>query len=158
MKLELETWNWTLKLTHEIELEIETWNWNLKLKLEIETWNWNIKLDLNFGPNNVYNKFWFWKESPIFVWNRPQLGPFCPFFPFRAIFGVGVRFKNFLVTFLYRQSTLILEVQPHLLFLKHPYLGSLSHFFLALRGYFFALWGYFWGWGQVQIHFWNLLM
>ena len=46
-----------------------------------------------------------------------------------AIFGVGVRFKNFFVTFLYRQSTLVLEVQTYLYCLKHPYLGPLQHFF-----------------------------
>ena len=101
LKLENKTWSWNLKL----KPKIETWNWNLKLKVGIETWNWNlemklefnenqvIKLDLNFGPTNIYNKFWFWKYSP-------QLGTFCPFWSFRAIFGVGVRFKNFFLTFL----------------------------------------------------------
>ena len=80
------------------------------------------------------------------------------FLPLRAIFGVGVRFKNFFLTILYRQSTLVLKVQPYLLFTIRPYLGLLLDFFGPFGAFFGIFWGYFWGRGQVQKHFWNLLM
>ena len=37
-------------------------------------------------------------------------------------------------------------------------LGLFCTFFLALLGYFLVFSGCFWSWGQVQKHFWNLLM
>ena len=36
------------------------------------------------------------------------------FWSFRAVFGVGVRFRNMFGTYLCSQSTLLLEVQPYL--------------------------------------------
>ena len=76
-----------------LKLETKTWNWNLKLKLEIETWNWNMHNLKNvigyywvwgsnwfLGPTNVYNKFGFWKYSPIFCLNLATIGVFLPFF------------------------------------------------------------------------------
>ena len=45
-----------------------------------------------------------------------QFETFCVFWSFWAIFGVGFSFKNFFETCLYRQSTLVLEVQPYLSF------------------------------------------
>ena len=80
--------------------------------------------------------FWFWKYSPIFYSNSATIGAL--FRPFRAIFGVGVRFKNFFVTFLYRQSTLVLEV-PYLLSLICPYLGPLLLFFGPFRAFYCLL-------------------
>ena len=81
------------------------------------------------------------------------MGPFWTFFgPFGAIFGgllVRVRFKNIFGTYLCKQSSLVLEIQPYLLFLIRPSLGPFLHFL--------GLWGYFWGWGQVQQLFWDLL-
>ena len=68
------------------------------------------------GPTYVDKQLWFWKYSSIFPFLiRPDLGPFHVFGPFGAIFGVGVRIKIFL-TFLYRESTLVLEVQSYLVF------------------------------------------
>ena len=136
----------------KLKLEIKTWNWNLKLKLKIETWNWNMHNLKNvigyywvwgsnsfLGPTNVYSKFGFWKYSPIFCLYFSTIGVFFAFFlPFRAIFGAGVRFKHFFVTFLYRQSTLVLEVQPYL-FLITSIFGASFALFWALRGYFLAL-------------------
>ena len=163
LNIKLKTWNWNLKL----KLETETWNWNLKLNLEIETWNWNLKLKLEIKTSN-----WTWTLGLIMYTTRcsfgskapslfeigHNLGLFALFLPLRAIFGVGVRFKNFFLTILYRQSTLVLKVQPYLLFSIRPYLGPLLDFFGPLGAFFGTFLGYFWGRGQVQKHFWNLLM
>ena len=168
LKLEIETWNWNLKL----KLKIETRNWNLKLNLEIETWNWtwnwNLKLKLEIKTSNwtwtlgliMYTtRFSFGSKAPSLFEIGHNLGLFALFFlPLRAIFGVGVRFKNFFLTILYRQSTLVLKVQPYLLFTIRPYLGLLLDFFGPLGAFFGTFLGYFWGRGQVQKHFWNLLM
>ena len=89
--------------------------------------------------------------SPIFkslIWQNFGL-----FALFRSL-GFEVRFKNFVCTYICKQSTLVLEVQPYLFFLIHPHFGPLLHFFWAL----FALGGCFWSRGQVQKHFCNLLM
>ena len=63
-------------------------------------------------PTNVDYQFLFWKYSPIFwFFIRPNFGPFFAFFGlFGAIFGVGVRSKNFFGTCLHRLTTFILEV------------------------------------------------
>ena len=57
-----------------------------------------------------------WKYNPIFlflIW--PQLWPFWHFLnPFGAISGFEVRFKISFETYLCKQSTLVLEVQPYL--------------------------------------------
>ena len=67
------------------------------------------------GPSNVDYQFWFWKYSPIFLFFIGQfLALFALFGLFAAIFGVGVRFKNFFGTYLCKQLTEVLEVQPYL--------------------------------------------
>jgi len=59
-------------------------------------------------PTNVGYQFLFWKYRPIFLFFiRPNFGPFCTFW---ALFGVGVRFKDFFGTCLHRLTTFILEV------------------------------------------------
>ena len=155
-------------------------------------------------------------QSYLFVFDLAKFGAFFALFgPFEAFFWVRVRFKTFFVTYLCKQSTLVLEVQSYLflfllvtfgaslalfwpfrailfgtlglsmglgscsktllepnyvdnqlwfwkyspifLFLIWPHLGPLALFW-ALWGYFLVLLGYFWSRGQVQKHFWNLLM
>ena len=61
---------------------------------------------------NEVNQLWFWKYCPIFfVFNSAKFGTFFALLrPFGAIFGVGVRFKNFFGTYLHRLTTFILEV------------------------------------------------
>ena len=54
-----------------------------------------------------------------------------------AIFWVGVRFKKFIATYLYRQPTLVLEVQPYLFVFNLATFGAFFALFWALRGYFF---------------------
>ena len=103
-------------------------------------------------------RFSFGSKAPSLFEIGHNLGLFALFLPLRAIFGVGVRFKNFFLTILYRQSTLVLKVQPYLLFSIRPYLGPLLDFFGPLGAFFGTFLGYFWGRGQVQKHFWNLLM
>ena len=75
------------------------------------------------GPTYVDNQLWFWKYSSIFLFLiRPNFGPLLHFFglsglsfwPFRAIFGVGVWFKNIFGTNICRQSSLVLEIQLYL--------------------------------------------
>ena len=67
-----------------------------------------------------------------------------------AIFGVEVRLENIFGTYKCRLSIFVLEVQPYL-FVFH------SAKFWAFFCIFWALRGYFWGWGQVQKLFWDLL-
>ena len=59
------------------------------------------------------------------------------FDPSGLFFGVGVRFTNFFVTFLYRQSTLVLEVQPYLFVLNSATFGAI----FGLFGPFGAIFG-----------------
>ena len=48
-------------------------------------------------PTYVHSQLWFWDYSPIFLLNLAQFGAFFALFgPFWAIFGFGVRSKNFL--------------------------------------------------------------
>ena len=59
--------------------------------------------------------FCFGSIAISFCFNFGQiLGLFTLFGPFGAIFGVGVRFKNFFGTCLHRLTTFILEVQLYL--------------------------------------------
>ena len=66
------------------------------------------------GPTNIDYEFWFWMYSPIFLffvwlfWGFLALSG-----PFGAIFGVWVRLINYFGTYLNRQTTLILELQPN---------------------------------------------
>ena len=89
----------------KFKLEIKIWNWNLKFNLEIETWNWT-----QFGPF------------------------FAIFWSFRAIFGVGVRFKYFFGTYLCRQSTLVLEVKPYLFVFNLATIGAFVWLFEPFGG------------------------
>ena len=61
---------------------------------------------------NEVNQLWFWKYCPIFfVFNSAKFGTlFALLRPLGAIFGVGVRLKNFFGTYLHRLTTFILEV------------------------------------------------
>ena len=56
---------------------------------------------------------------------------------------VGVRFKHFFGTYLCRQSSLVLEVQPFLFVFIWQHFGPLLHFFQSFCAIFSALWGYF---------------
>ena len=99
-------------------------------------------------PTYIDNQLWFWKYSHIFLFSIwPHLGPFLHFFgPFGAIFWpfgaycvVGVRFKNIFGTYLCRQSTLVLESQPHLFIFNLVKFGAFFELFLGLSGLFFGL-------------------
>ena len=82
-----------------------------------------VRLKHFLKPTYVHNQLSFWKYSPIslfLIW--PHLGPLALFWAFGAIFwsfgaifGVGTRLENNFGTYLYGQSTLVLEVQPYLL-------------------------------------------
>ena len=90
-------------------------------------------------PTYVDNQLWFWKVSLIFsflIWSN--LGPFWTFWAFRGFFLAGIRFKKFIATYLYRQPTLVLEVQPYLFVFNLATFGAFFALFWALRGYFFG--------------------
>ena len=62
-------------------------------------------------PTNIDCQYLFGRYSRIFLFLFGQiLGLFALFGLFGAIFGVGVRFKNFFGTCLHRLTTFILEV------------------------------------------------
>ena len=88
---------------------------------------------------DVDYKFLFWKCSPIFSF---QFGPirdiFLLFGPFRAIFEVVVRFKNFFGTYLCRQISLVFELQPFLFIFKLTTFSGLFCIFLDPFGFFFT--------------------
>ena len=87
------------------------------------------------------------------------LGHFCPcFWSLGAIVGVQVRFKNIFGTYLCSQLTLVLEVQLYLVAFTSVKFGAFLPFLGLLGLFFWSLGGYFWSRGQVQKHFWNLLM
>ena len=74
-------------------------------------------------------------QPPLFVFNLATIRAFLD--PFKAIFEVGVRSKNFFGTYLCKQSTLVLEVQPYnFVFDSATLWASFGHFFLAPWGYF----------------------
>ena len=53
----------------------------------------------------------------LFVFDLATIRAFFALFgPFGPIFWAGVRFKNFFLTCKCKQSTLVLKVQPYLLF------------------------------------------
>ena len=70
--------------------------------------------------------------------------------PFLAIFLVKVRFKNNLEPTYVDTQLWFLKYSPIFSFLIRPNFGPFCHFW--------ALWGYFWGCGQVQKLFWDLLI
>ena len=91
-------------------------------------------------------------QPNLFVFNLATIKAcFALFGPFRAIFGVGVKFKNFFKTFLCKQSILVLEAQPYRLVL-FGHIWGLFCTFWGLSGLLLALWGR----GQVQKDFWYL--
>ena len=57
---------------------------------------------------------------------------------YQDIFGVRVRFNNFIVTYLYRLSTFVLEVQPYLFVLNSATFWAFLHF-LGPSGLFLGL-------------------
>ena len=62
-------------------------------------------------PNNVDYQFFFELKLYLLVFNSAKFVAFFALFGlFWAIFGVGVRFKNFFGTCLHRLTTFILEV------------------------------------------------
>ena len=69
---------------------------------------------------------------------------------------VGVRLKHFFGTYLNRQSSLVLEVQPFLFVFNLGTFGASLALFWSFRAIILALWGYFWGQVLIQKHFWNL--
>ena len=84
-------------------------------------------------------------QSHLFVFNLATIGAFWHFLdPFGgAILVVVVRFKNLFGTYLCKQSTLVLEVQPYLIvFASATFWVSISLFW-ALLSYFFCPLGLF---------------
>ena len=62
-------------------------------------------------PINVNYQFWFWNYNPIFCFHSALFGAFLDLFgPLGAIFGVGVRSKNYFGTYLHSLTTFVLEV------------------------------------------------
>ena len=156
-----ENWSWRRLKLKKFEVG-EIWNSrNLKLKKFVveEVWSWSLGLFSLFG---LYSYFWrVWIRSKSFsdllmypsnfgvgnttvsfclVW--PRMGCFCPCWALHQdIFGVRVRFNNFIVTYLRRLSTLVLKVQTYLIILIWTHLGV----FLALFRPFGAIFGLGWG-------------
>ena len=61
---------------------------------------------------------------------------FGPSWPFGAIFVVGVRLKNIFGTYLCRQSTLVLKLQPYLYVFNSAKFGALYSLFGPFRAIF----------------------
>ena len=80
------------------------------------------------------------------------------FLPYGAIFGVEVRLKTFLEPTNVDYQFLFWKYSPIFLFLIRPKFWPFFTFSALRMVFFFACWGYFWGRGQVQKYFWNLLM
>ena len=102
--------------------------------------------------------YWFWKYSPIFLFLiQPYFGHLLHFFGsfgaifwsfgavlgvkirFRPIFGIGVRFKNFLGPTYVDNQLLVFEVQPYLFLLVLVTFGAS----FVLFGTFMAIFGSF---------------
>ena len=115
-------------------------------------------LQNNRDPTYIDHQLMFWKVSPIFsflIWSN--YGPYLNFFaPFGAIFGVGIRFKNTIVTYLHRQSTLVLKIQPYLFCFQFGHIWGQFCTFLGPSELLFGPLGI--GLSKVQKQFWNLPM
>ena len=117
MKLEIESWNWILKL----KLEFETWNLNLNLKIEIDTWNWYLKLNLEIKTWN-WNFNWNLKlKLKIETWNW------------------NLKLKLEIETWIlraysFRLPTLVLEGMPYLSLFESAQFGAPFYLFLGLLG------------------------
>ena len=95
----------------------------------------------------------------LFVFNSAKFGAFFALFGlFGAIFGAGVRLKNFLrPTCVYNQLS-FWKYSPNIsLFLIGPHLGPVLPFFDP-ASYFLFFWAIFGVGNQIEKHFWNLLM
>ena len=108
-----------------------------------------------------------WKYNPIFLFSGwTQLGPFWHFFNLLKLFlDLGSGSKTVFWTCLCKQSTLVLDVYPYVLFLIRPHCGPLLHSFGHFEtifwpfGSIFSLLVLFLGWNQVQhTNFWSLIM
>ena len=87
----------------------------------------------NFGFGNTTVTF-------CLVW--PRMGCFCPCWALHQdIFWVRVRFNNFIVTYLRRLSTLVLEAQPYLIILIWPHLGYFQPFLCLSWLFLDWIWG-----------------
>ena len=110
----------------------------VRIRLKNNSWNLAIQ-SINFGFGSTALSFCtFWAFRGYFLgWGHVQK-LFC-YIPIQTInFGFG----STALSFVFKKSIF----------------GASFALFWALRGYFFALLGKFWGRGQVQIHFWNLLI
>ena len=107
------------------------------MKLEFNE-NQVIKLDLNFGPTNIYKKFWFWKYSP-------QLGPFLPFSILQSYFWGWSQVQKLFSNIPIETINFGFDVQAYLLFLIRPCLGPLLDFFGPLGAISLDLLGLFLG-------------
>ena len=148
----LRPYDFKCELHIEIGIRIETntdiWNQNWKKNWIHMTWASTNPKKLTLLKTWIA---WFIVWNPIFwllIW--PHLGHFFALFgPFGAIFGVGARFKNFLGPTNVNNQLCFGSTALSFCFSFGQILGLFCTF-LALRGYF-------WGWGQVQKLFWDLL-
>ena len=88
-------------------------------------------------PINVDYQFWFWNYNPIFCFDSAPFWAFLDLFgPFWAIFGVGVRSKNFFGTYLHSLTTFVLEVfafyGSFILFWVARWVGGWISFFYSI--------------------------
>ena len=95
-----------------------------------------MKLDLNFGPTNLYNKFWFWKYSPIFCLNSATIGVFfCHFLTFQDYFWSYCQVQN-LFCYILIQKINFGFGSTALSFVFNTFiLGASFALFWVLRGY-----------------------
>ena len=99
---------------------------------------------INFGFVSTELSFVF--KSATFGPLLHFLGPFgLSFLGFGAFFGVGVRFKNIFGTYLCRQSTLVLKVQPYLLVFNFAAYWASFALFLGSLGLSYGPLGLFYG-------------
>ena len=90
-----------------------------------------------FGLTHVDKQLWFWKYNCFFLFGLAPYGVFLPSSsPSSRYFWVSVRFNNFIVTYLRRLSTLVLEVQPYLIILIWPHLGVFLAVFRPFGAFF----------------------
>ena len=90
-------------------------------------------------PSNVDYQFFFWNAALSVCFILAKFGA-CV-----GCFGVGVSLKHFFGTHLCRQSTLVLDVQPHLFVFNLTTFGAgASCTFWAIWAYFFGPLGLFW--------------
>ena len=101
-----------------------------------------LAMGANFGVGVMFNKNFgtyqcrlliFWKYSPIFlIWQN--LGPFGVLETLWGYFWGCCQVQKLFRTYLYRQSTLVLEVQPYLFVFNSATFGASFALFWALWG------------------------